>query len=277
MTVFSAGLMSVTFRNQSIAGVVRLAREAGLGMLSWSGDVHILPGNDGQADQARELCAAAGIGIEGYGSYWRADDSPIDAIAATAARLGAPRIRVWAGSTGSAATTDAERIKIALHIASAADHAAALGIALHLEFHRNTLTDTAESTLALLSDVAAAREVAEHPVRSYWQPRPGIGDAQALFELAQLQGHVDALHVFSWDADGSRLPLGDMAGAWRGRLAALAQGGAPEIELMLEFVADDSPEQLIRDARELHSWIARAASGSSAASTAGETQYIESK
>ncbi|MCU6482013.1 sugar phosphate isomerase/epimerase family protein [Arthrobacter sp. A2-55] len=256
MTVFNTGLMSVTFRKLSLAEIVQLAADAGLGKISWSGDVHVVPGDDSQADRARELCAEAGIGIEGYGSYWRADGTSIDSIAATASRLGAPRIRVWAGSTGSAETSDAERIRIALCIASAADHAAARGIALHLEFHRNTLTDTAESTLALLSDIAAAREVEGQPVRSYWQPRPGIPDAPALAELELLKGQVDALHVFSWQADGSRLPLGELSAAWRGRLDALSHGGAQEIDLMLEFVAEDSPQQMLLDARELHSWLA---------------------
>ncbi|MCQ9162882.1 MULTISPECIES: sugar phosphate isomerase/epimerase [unclassified Arthrobacter] len=255
MPRFTAGLMSVTFRSLPLHDVATLAARAGLGKVSWSGDVHVQPGNFRQAALAAALCAGAGLDVESYGSYWRADGAPFGDIAATAARLGAPRIRVWAGASGSAGSSADHRARIAGNIARAADLAAGEGITLHLEFHPNTLTDTAESTVRLLADIAAARDNPSLPVRSYWQPRPGIDGPLALAELRQLGGTVGALHVFSWDARANRLPLKVHAGAWRERLETLAQGSAGSIDLMLEFVAGDSPDQLLRDASELHSWI----------------------
>ncbi|WP_125609551.1 hypothetical protein [Specibacter cremeus] len=125
---------------------------------------------------------------------------------------------------------------------------------LHLEFHRDTLTDTAGSTLALLQDIAAARDTGAMPVRTYWQPRPGIAPAAALAELRRLAGRFDAVHVFSWDAEAARLPLAAHRDDWLERLRAMAASGAPAIDLLLEFVAGDNAGQLLRDARELRSW-----------------------
>lgn len=248
--------MSVTFRNHPAADVVKFTANAGLKKISWSGDVHVQPGNILQAHEAKKMCSDSGLGVEGYGSYWRADDSPFDAVVDTAAQLGAPRIRVWAGTSGSLQADGLQRRSTAAAIAAAADLAASADIELHLEFHRNTLTDTAASTLDLLAAIAALRESPACPVRSYWQPRPGIDDATALAELDSLAGHVDALHVFSWDAESTRLPLSIHRSAWLERLRRLSAPGGPDLDLMLEFVAGESEQQLILDSRELHDWLA---------------------
>lgn len=247
--------MSVTFRDLSLEGVVAAAVAAGLEKISWSADVHVPPGDFTQADAARSLCAASSVGVEGYASYWRADESPFAQILNTAVRLGAPRIRIWAGDKGSGASSCAERTRVAGNIGAAADLAAAQGVELHLEFHVETLTDSADSTLALLADIEAMRSVRALPVRSYWQPRPGILDAMALEELSLLHGHLAGLHVFSWDGASTRLPLKTHRGSWLSRLRQLAHAGPANIDLLLEFVAGQSPEQLRQDARELRYWI----------------------
>ncbi len=40
-----AGLVSVTFRQLSPEEIVRVAREAGLTVIEWGGDVHVPPGD----------------------------------------------------------------------------------------------------------------------------------------------------------------------------------------------------------------------------------------
>ena len=257
---FTAGLMSVTFRDSEIHEIVDLACRAGLESISWAGDAHVPTGDLDQANRARAACAAAGIRIESFGSYWKAIDSTFTPVLETARALGAGRIRVWTGKTGSRAIDSAARQAITRRLADAADEAADLGIGLHLEFHPHTLTDSAPSTRALLDEIAELRTDARLPVATYWQPRPGITVPEAIGEIAFLGSRISSLHVFSWDANGSRLALKEHREAWLQYLKTLMRHPptAPfeqRRELLLEFVRSDSRQQLLDDASELRRWI----------------------
>ena len=83
---------------------------------------------------------------------------------ASAEALGAPTLRIWAGTKPSAEADAAYRAKLAGEAAMLAGMAAGKGIKLAFEWHRDTLTDTNESALRLLSD-------AGHPnLYCLWQP-----------------------------------------------------------------------------------------------------------
>lgn len=258
---FSPGLVSVTFRELGIDRVVALAAQAGLASITWAGDAHVPPGDGSAAAHAREATAAAGLSVEAYGSYWRADREPFVPWLRAAAVLGAPRVRVWAGTAGSRATAPAEREAVVQRLAEAADEAASEGIAVHLEFHRSTLTDTGEATRRLLEEVDARRSVPGMPVMTYWQPRPGVSRAIASAEIELLADRISAFHVFAWEPDGTSLPLLDHRDVWLGWLSTFRSMDFSADEgrickLQLEFVRDASPEAFLEDARELRSWIA---------------------
>ena len=96
LALLSAGLCSVTLRSLGIEQVVAAAAAAGLSGIEWGSDVHVV--DAASADLAREACAAAGLRVFSLGSYYRAGSfGDFDVVAALAARLGAPRIRIWAG------------------------------------------------------------------------------------------------------------------------------------------------------------------------------------
>jgi sugar phosphate isomerase/epimerase len=254
---FRSGLMSVTFRQKGIQEVVEIAVRAGLESITWAGDSHVPPDDSAALERARAACAAASVRVEGYGSYWRGDSSDFAPVLRAAQALGAGRVRIWAGNEGSEAASVMDRMRIVAQIAHAADTAAEAGIGLHLEFHRNTLTDSAESTSVLLDEIAALRITDDFPVRTYWQPRPGITTGNALAEISILGSQISAAHVFSWDQDAKRLPLKRHREQWLTILGALAEHpletdcDQPR-DLMLEFVRGDSTGQLLDDATELH-------------------------
>lgn len=249
---FEIGLMSVTFRELGITDVVGLAAENALQSISWTGDVHVPPGDHAAAESARNATHDAGLRTEGYGSYWRATDEPIEPWLEAATAVGAPRVRIWAGERGSAQTAPGDRSRITERIAAATDLAEARGLELALEFHLNTLTETGTSTAQLLHDVAELRGPG---LRSYWQPRPGVDVATSLAELDAIDDALAALHVFSWDENAARYPLERNRDDWHVVLGALASRQAPA-ELMLEFVRDDDPGQLAPDVASLRSLIA---------------------
>ncbi len=115
----SLGLCSVTLRACSIEEVVAIAAGAGLECIEWGADVHVPPGDLEAAARAREATRAAGLRVASYGSYWRCA-GPFEPVLASARELGAPRVRIWAGDTGSREATPAQRDAIAAAARAAA-------------------------------------------------------------------------------------------------------------------------------------------------------------
>jgi hypothetical protein len=244
-------LVSVTFRQLAVEEVVQVAEQAGLAAIEWGGDVHVPLGDLPAARKARALCEDRGLAIAAYGSYLRAgsvDREEIRTAVTTAAELGAPRIRVWAGTVGTAEAGVGDRMAVTRGLAELADVAAGSGIEIAMEFHRNTLTDEVDSTITLLLDVDASN------LKTYWQPPVDLDDAECLQQLEALMPWLSTVHVFSWWPSNNRLPLAARESLWRPVLDRLA-AEPREINALLEFVADDSVDQLATDAAHLHSWV----------------------
>ncbi|BCB78819.1 sugar phosphate isomerase [Phytohabitans flavus] len=202
------GLVSVTFRHLAPSDVVRVAREADLAAIEWGGDIHVPHGDTEAAARAAALTADAGLTVSAYGSYYRlAHPDLLDAstVVRTAVWLGAPTIRVWAGRVGSAEAPADYRRAVVDDALRVADLAEAAGVTVSLECHRNTLTDTRESTLELFGALRDA------PIRATWQPhqerdaKANEGDLRAVLPM------LANLHVFAWTPDRTRLPCTNTA------------------------------------------------------------------
>jgi sugar phosphate isomerase/epimerase len=244
-------LVSVTFRQLAVAEVVQVATRAGLKAIEWGGDIHVPLGDLSAAREARTLCESSGLAVAAYGSYLRAgsvDREEIRTAVNTAAELGAPRIRVWAGTVGTAEAGVGDRMAVTRGLAELADVAAGAGIEVAMEFHRGTLTDEVDSTITLLLDVDAPN------LTTYWQPPVDLKDEECLAQLEALIPWLSSVHVFSWWPADHRLPLAGRQTLWRPVLQRLA-AESREINALLEFVADDSVDQFAADAADLHSWV----------------------
>jgi 3-dehydroshikimate dehydratase len=238
------GLLSVTFRRLGVEEIAALASASGLSAVEWSGDVHVPPGDDAAADRAVKAAADSGLVMTGYGSYhWAGDDpaSAFEPVLETALRLGAPSVRIWAGRSASSDATPEHRARVIDGITAAVERAAAVGVTVALEFHGGTLTDTAQGAAALCAATGA---------RSHWQPPVGDSDEDALRGLDVVLPHVCAAHVFAWGPSGARHPLARRQALWQRALARVATvpGDHP---VLLEFVSDDDPANLHRDAATL--------------------------
>lgn len=245
------GLCSVTYRALRPAELARRAAAAGLRTIEWGGDVHAPPEDLARLVQVREATLAQGLTVAAYGSYFRAGPHGLDEfrpVLAAAIALGAPRIRIWAGDLGSAQLDAAGARAVATQTRRAAALAATHDIELGYEFHRNTLTDSVDSTLRLLDAVDAPN------VSTYWQPPVGAGTGEAIAGLARLRGRVCALHVFSWWPDTHRLPLAARADLWRAAFAEAASGDRT-LDALLEFVPDNDPDLLAGESATLATLI----------------------
>lgn len=256
-----SGLVSITFRKLTPAEVVALCVRAGVDGIEWGGDVHVPHGDFARAREVARLASGAGLAAAAYGSYYRAGASEAEglafaSVAATARELGAPTVRVWAGTKGSAAASAEERAAVAADLRRISGIAAGAGLTVSLEFHGDTLTDTAASAVALLEEAA-------HPaLHSLWQPAVGRNAEERRADLAAVAPWLTNVHVFQWGPSGwnDRRPLAEGEAEWRSYLD-LAAIGAGDRYALLEFAAADDPEAFVRDAAALNRWLGGAGTG----------------
>lgn len=235
------GLVSVTFRQLGPAEIISLAAANGMRAIEWGGDVHVPVGDLRRAREVGRWCADAGVSVEAYGSYYRATGD-FEPVLETAVALGASRVRVWAGQQGSAEQT--ARGRVVEELRRAAEVAAGAGVELAVEYHAGTLTDDLDSALALFAEVPA--------LRPYWQPPVGSTLQDSLSAVPALA--PVAVHVFSWDAVGDRLPLAAGADLWLPVLDRLAALPGTR-HALLEFVREDDPQAFAEDAAVLRGWL----------------------
>jgi 3-dehydroshikimate dehydratase len=243
-SALTPGLCSVTLRDKTIGEVVEIAAGAGLAGIEWGTDVHIR--DEASAEEARTATRAAGLEVLSLGSYYRvgsgADNGAgFEDVAELAVRLGAPRIRVWAGGQGSADADSSVWTAVVQDAQRIAGVAADRGVDVAFEYHGGTLTDTPDTTLKLLE------QVGRDNVRTYWQPAVGLSDQAALASLRRVLQYVTGVHCFSWWPEKHRLALSGRKQLWQSAADILREAGQP-FDLMLEFVADDLPENVGHDA-----------------------------
>lgn len=255
--MLKAALTSVTFRALPPERVAALAASAGMQGIEWGGDIHVPHGDIRAAARARALTEGEGLAASAYGSYFRVGANGDAAAAfggvlACAEELGAPVVRVWAGSEPSARMDARRRADCCRELSTLVEMAAARGMRVATEYHANTLTDTLGTTLAMLRAVPG--------LRTLWQPPIGMAVDENLRALEALEGRVDNLHVFNWSPQGERLPLRDGSAAWR-RYLGIAARREGERYATIEFVREDEEAAFLEDAEALRGWIAEANAG----------------
>lgn len=259
-----AAITTVTLRSQSPEEVIATAKGQRIHAIEWAGDVHVPPGDFERAASVKALCEANGIIATSYGSYYQCDlggagsgpfqhDLGADSAVRTAQALGVNGLRVWAGRQGSADAGMDYREEVAGCLRKLCDRCSSLGINVHLEFHRNSLTDTAASAIALIDAVARDN------LYCYWQPRHGASVQSNLADIHALGSRLSHVHVFHWllldDGTIDRRPLKEGMERWQIYLDVLSCLPGQRYA-MIEFVRDNKISQLADDALVLHSLLA---------------------
>ena len=139
--MLNTGLVSVTFRDKTPEEIISTVKQCGLEGIEWGGDVHVLPGDVSRAREIRHLTEQAGLAVWAYGSYFEAGEQTPDLfppVLESAKALGAPCIRIWAGTRGSA-QADPEYVQRVISCTQAiCDMASTAGIDICYEYHPNT-------------------------------------------------------------------------------------------------------------------------------------------
>lgn len=244
------GLCSVTFRDLSVEEVISIARRAELECIEWESRKHVKAGELAEAKRVGKLTREAGLKVSSYGTYYQVgSNGNFEEIIETAAALQTDMIRVWAGGKSSAeadeqwfevVVKDAERL---------ADLAVKSDLSLSFEYHSGTLTDTSESARRLMDAVDKSN------VYLYWQPGETLTTEERVESLAFLSPYVSNVHVFHWQDYMNRFELSEGRGSWDRYITAIEKSTNNAHHYLLEFVKNDDPKQLIKDAKVLKSLI----------------------
>jgi sugar phosphate isomerase/epimerase len=237
-------MVSVTFRRYTVDEIIACAVRAGLDGVEWGGDIHVPHGDLTRAAYTSAACADAGLKIFSYGSYYRAGQGQdFIPVLETAAALGAPNIRIWAGVKGSGSLQKQEHDNITEDIKSCAGLAAANGMSVSFEYHGGTLTDNPESAVLLIDEVMCPN------VYLYWQPNQFEPFDYNTAALRRILPHLTNVHVFNWSGK-DKYPLSDGYDPWRKYLEIISGDGKTH-GLFLEFSPDDTEEAFLHDAETL--------------------------
>ena len=242
------GLVSISFRKLSPAEILRLCEKSGLQCIEWGGDIHVPAGDVKRAKEVAAMTAACGMKTAAYGSYFRLGqpDDDFRRNLDCACELQAPVLRIWAGLRGSRECTAEERLAWTEQLGRLAQLGKTCGITVAPEYHINTLTDEPDSVRQLMKDLPEQQ--------FYWQPRWDRSEAERLNNLAQVADRLTHIHVFTWRIENGReirLPLSEGEHMWQ---QVIAEQPDDRCALM-EFVQEDDPDNLIRDAAVFRSWL----------------------
>jgi len=243
------GMTSLTLRNECVESVLKYAKAAGIEGIEWGvSDLHMPLCDKAQAEKIKALSKESGIEIFSLGSYCRVTDrEECEKTVETAAMLGAPVIRVWAGAQSPCDGDEEYRNMIAENTRYMAEKAASYGIKLGFEYHGGTLTETPESAVDFIKRVNADN------VGLYWQPVGALSVEENLRAFkAVLPYAVGNLHVHNHTVETGYRPLAEMEEKLHTYYDGLKD---KDYNLMIEFVMDASPENVKADAEILRKVI----------------------
>ncbi len=239
------GLCSITFRKLTPAAILALARQANLDAIEWGGDVHVPHGDVDTARNVRRVTRDEGLRDPLVRLLLPCGPDPerfegVLSTAVAARRTRDPRLgRQW-----SDPRKRPEQPGTAwLPIPNGSHPGAGRRPTHRLRIYGNTLTDTDEAAIRLLTD----RQPPSRPLL--------LADARVQWSLVE---HLEGLlSVLPWleHVHVQACRLGTCSARHAGRCVAEDPGASPtgrDHTALLELVRDDSPEHLA-DAATLRS------------------------
>jgi sugar phosphate isomerase/epimerase len=246
------GLSSVSYRNAAPRTVIELAKGAGLRGIEWSADTHAPHGDVKRAEELMMATLRAGLTMPSYGSFYRlgrtdAGQDDFLPVLETACRMQASTIRVWASfeSGVSVEAVAGEGRKIA---EAAGKH----GITICLEPHER-------SAVSGYRALAEAARLADNPFfKICWTPLPACGNEELRRAAEELSPRLGLIHVRNWTACYDRMALAGSDACWAAVDGMRNCGRSATLDswAVIEYLADERPETLKREAEALLSRIA---------------------
>ena len=243
MKNFKLGLCSVSFKRVAPEEILKGMLDAGLKYIEWAGKVHA-PYNDFEKiKNLLSLQRQYGIECSSYGTYFYLMHNELDELKQcinVAKMLGTSVLRIWTGKKGSKDYTDDEKEKLFEECRRAADIAEKENVTLCMEFHNNSFTDTAKSSIELMEAVNSPN------FKMYWQPNSTDSEDVRINNAQLLSPYTVNIHVFH-SVDSVQKNLLDGIELWKKYLNEFPGGNT----LLLEFMPDGKLESLSGEAKAL--------------------------
>lgn len=252
----NVGLCTISDKGAAVEDVIALAGDVGYdGVEVWGRD-HVGDGSETTCRRIANATAEAGLDLPTYGSYLRAGtDDFAEALPrelAIADRLGADLIRVWAGREEYGDQDPEYFDRVAADLRELTERAADIGVAVTVEKHAGTLTNTLEGARHLV-------EAVDHPDCGLnYQPGFSLPADVIDREVETLGSLTNYCHLQAVRECGSsdRCPLSEAFYDVEGVLDGLRRGGFDGY-VVVEFVTDERPyrEAIAADLTYLRSLV----------------------
>ena len=238
-----SGLVSISFRALLPEEIVKISKDAGLAFIEWGSDVHAKPSDRERLSYIKRLTEDAGLKISSYGSYFKLTENDLAELPSyidAAKVLGTGIIRIWCGNKNYTDMTEEEREALIEEARRAAKIAEDAGVKLCMECHNNTFTNCLEGAIRLMESVNSPA------FRMYWQPNQFRTFQENCLYAEKMAKYTEVIHVFNWEGR-EMYPLSDGIEVWKKYLSYFDEN----IPLLLEFMPDNLPETLPREAEAL--------------------------
>ena len=241
--MFQTGLVSVSFRKLTPQEIIAAAAQVNLNWIEWGSDIHAPYDDPARLEEIARLQQESGIGCCAYGTYFRLGvhaPEELPGYIRAAKCLGTGTLRLWCGDRSPAKYAPEELDALYAQCRRVAKIAEAAGVTLCMECHNWTLTETAESALALM-------EAVDSPAfRMYYQPNQFKSTEENLRYAQLLSPYTENIHVFHWLGD-DKFPLAQGLEFWEAYLSCFTG----HHKLLLEFMPDGRIESLPAEAAAL--------------------------
>lgn len=241
--MFHAGLVSISFRENSPEEIVKACVAAGLRYIEWGSDVHAPCNDPEKLNHILELNAKYGVSCCSYGTYFRLGVTPVEELPQyfrAAKVLGTNIVRIWVGTQHPCDMTQEQKEALFADARRAAKMAEEAGIILCAECHDWTYTETKESALELM-------QAANSPAfKMYWQPNQNESIEENLAYARLLKDYIVHIHVFQWKGR-DMFPLEDGIQEWKDYLKEIPG----DHFTLLEHMPDHKIETLERETKSL--------------------------
>lgn len=238
------GLVSVTFSKKSIEEVVKIAKEAHIDGIEWSAKgEHAV--SEVNIDKIKQLSKENGLEIFAFGSYcYMTDLEECMKTVDMGVRLSAPVIRIWPGRKSPTEWTEEEFVQLVENTRSMASYAAKYQVTLAFEYHRKSLTETAESAIRLI------KAINRENVKLYWQNSGNIDLKDNLLNLKKITPYLCGhFHIQNnYGNEGNQL-LAEIEGDISKYYEPFLQ---TEYKALIEFVKGGLAESFYDDAETLN-------------------------
>jgi len=241
--MYKLGLVSISFRKNTVEEILEAAKNAGLSCVEWGSDVHAPYGDIKALEKIAFLQKKYGIECCSYGTYFKLGVTPIEELEAyinAAKILGTDILRLWCGDKSAEAYGEEEKKAFFEICKKASQIAEKNSVKLCMECHNDTFTDNKESALELMQAVDSSA------FRMYWQPNQYKSIEENFAYSKLLKDYTEHIHVFNWEGE-NHYPLIDSVDLWKKYLEILGKDKC----LLLEFMPDNKFETLPIEAEAL--------------------------